>query len=478
MLLRIALPRVINIFKKLQYMQDYQALLNEAKAVLEQNTVTVTVDGKSYERVIPSRDYYVHQWLWDSAGIAMGLVYLNEEAAFNELVSLVAGQWNNGLIPHIIYNPGESRYYPPSDQWQTTRFTRHGIKTSGITDPPLLAIAADYFYNHSSSEQKKRDLIKILLPSLMAYHNHLKCYRDPEECGLLTIVHPWESGTDDSPRWDSILNRIDLNSIPASIRADVDQNRKDIRFQSSQERPTEEDYYRYIYLVELFKDLSWDYRKIVQLSPFAVKDILFNSIWQRANEALAALLHTSGKQEEAHKYQQWAAETRKALTNTWDQANNQYCDIDVTQGNHRPIAVPTNAMFMPLYAGAVTDQQLDILLHRLSQSDEFSTAYPVPSTAIDCKYFDKDRYWRGPTWPITNLFIIEGLKQYSTRHKNVDQRADLLTARTIQMIRDNGFWEYFDPIDDGTKANEKGMGFSSFSWTAAILIQLINTMGS
>jgi hypothetical protein len=42
------------------------------------------------------------------------------------------------------------------------------------------------------------------------------------------------------------------------------------------------------------------------------------------------------------------------------------------------------------------------------------------------------------------------------------------------MIRDNGFWEYFDPIDDGTKANEKGMGFSSFSWTAAILIQLIN----
>jgi glycogen debranching enzyme len=129
-------------------------------------------------------------------------------------------------------------------------------------------------------------------------------------------------------------------------------------------------------------------------------------------------------------------------------------------------------MFMPLYAGAVTDQQLDILLHRLSRADEFSTAYPVPSTAINCRYFDKDRYWRGPTWPITNFFIIEGLKQYRTRHKDVDQRANLLTARTIQMIRDNGFWEYFDPIDDGTKANEKGMGFSSFSWTAAILIQL------
>ncbi len=245
-------------------MQDYQASLNEAKAILQRNTITVTVDGKSYERVIPSRDYYVHQWLWDSAGIAMGLVHLDEEAAFNELVSLVAGQWNNGLIPHIIYNPDEVRYYPPSDQWQTTSFTRHGIKTSGITDPPLLAIAAKYLCQFSSDEQKKQAFIKTILPSLMAYHNHLKLYRDPEECGLLTIVHPWESGTDDSPRWDSVLKRIDLNSIPAQIKADVDQNRKDIRFHSSQERPTEEDYYRYIYLIELFKDLAWDYRKIVQ----------------------------------------------------------------------------------------------------------------------------------------------------------------------------------------------------------------------
>src|SRR5579875_1217547 len=137
---------------------------------------TVTVDGKLYERVIPSRDYYVHQWLWDTAGVAMGLVHVDEQAAFNELLSLVAGQWNNGLIPHIIYNPGESRYYPPASQWQTGSFTRNGVKTSGITDPPLLAIAAEYVYNHSSNEQKKSAFIKSILPSLVAYHDHLKRY--------------------------------------------------------------------------------------------------------------------------------------------------------------------------------------------------------------------------------------------------------------------------------------------------------------
>jgi alpha,alpha-trehalase len=308
----------------------------------------------------------------------------------------------------------------------------------------------------------------------MAYHDHLKRYRDPEDCGLLTIVHPWESGTDDSPRWDSILRRIDLNMIPANIKANVDLNRKDIRYQDSEERPTHQDYYRYIYLIELFKSLAWDYTKIIQESPFAAKDILFNSIWERANEALAALLYKYGDQKEANKYSQWAEETRKALTNTWDEAHNQYCDIDVTRGNHQVIAVPTNAIFMPLYAGAVSDQQLDILLHRLSQSDEFSTAYPVPSTAINCRYFEKERYWRGPTWPITNYFIIEGLKRYKTKHQNVEQQGNFLTTTTIQMIRDNGFWEYFDPTDDGTQDNANGMGFSSFSWTAAILIQLIH----
>jgi hypothetical protein len=41
------------------------------------------------------------------------------------------------------------------------------------------------------------------------------------------------------------------------------------------------------------------------------------------------------------------------------------------------------------------------------------------------------------------------------------------------MIRENGFWEYFDPTDDGTQDNATDIGFSSFSWTAAILIQLL-----
>ncbi len=102
----IALLNIVKNYYYIVMMQTYLELLNQAKEILQRNTITVTVDGKPYERIIPSRDYYVHQWLWDTAGVAMGLVHVREEAAFNELLSLTAGQWNNGLMPHIIYNPG------------------------------------------------------------------------------------------------------------------------------------------------------------------------------------------------------------------------------------------------------------------------------------------------------------------------------------------------------------------------------------
>jgi hypothetical protein len=32
--------------------------------------------------------------------------------------------------------------------------------------------------------------------------------RDPEKTGLVTILHPWESGLDDSPVWDYALSQI------------------------------------------------------------------------------------------------------------------------------------------------------------------------------------------------------------------------------------------------------------------------------
>ncbi|GHO77864.1 hypothetical protein KSD_56350 [Ktedonobacter sp. SOSP1-85] len=455
--------------------QKLLEMLKVADHALKHNLYVTTLNEKTYRRTVPSKEFYVHQWNWDSAAVAMGLVHLNPERAYDELRALVSGKWDNGLIAHITYNPGETRYYPQAGKWHTEQFRRGEIVTSGITQPPLLSIAVDYVYKHSP-DGAAGDFLDEVLPAVMKYHDYLKRYRDPEDGGLLTIVHPWESGTDNSPRWDSSYTHINLTDVPQAVREDVDANRTDDKLGKASHRPTQEDYYRFMGLVALFAKLGWDYEKIVAQSPFAVKDILFSSLWARANEALADTLTRVGRTDEAAKYHKWAQQTQEALAHTWDEEHQQYCDIDVAQGRREPIIEPTNAMFLPLLAGAVTDEQLPKVLTRLSDPEQFWPAYPVPSTALNSPKFELTRYWRGPTWPITNLLIIEGLMRYAPQSAQARQMGEELVDRTLDMIAKNGFYEYYDPTKGearpGREDDARQFGFATFSWPAAIFIQL------
>ena len=74
------------------------ALLKEATKVLKQND-----RGKW---IVPAGDLYPHQWLWDSCFIAIGLRHLSIERAQVELLSLLRGQWSNGMLPNIIFAEG------------------------------------------------------------------------------------------------------------------------------------------------------------------------------------------------------------------------------------------------------------------------------------------------------------------------------------------------------------------------------------
>ena len=88
----------------------------------------------------------------------------------------------------------------------------------------------------------------------------------------------------------------------------------------------------------------------------------------------------------------------------------------------------------------------------------------MPTVPIDSPMFDPHKYWQGPSWVNTNWMIIEGLKQYG-----FDEHAAALTDTTLDMVRENGFWEYFHPISG------EGLGAHNFSWTAALILDLLKT---
>jgi hypothetical protein len=49
------------------------------------------------------------------------------------------------------------------------------------------------------------DILKEMVPKLVRYFNWWKDNRDVDGNGLVTILHPWESGIDLSPAYDPAL---------------------------------------------------------------------------------------------------------------------------------------------------------------------------------------------------------------------------------------------------------------------------------
>jgi hypothetical protein len=122
--------------------------------------------------------------------------------------------------------------------------------------------------------------VDAMYSKLLSWHRYLATKRDPEGSGLVTIYHPWESGTDNSPRWDEALDAVPVGEVPHYRRGDLQ------HVDDAAERPTDLEYDRYLWLVELVKRARYDEAEIYFAHPFLVKDVLFSAILVAANEAL------------------------------------------------------------------------------------------------------------------------------------------------------------------------------------------------
>src|SRR5215216_6711916 len=197
---------------------------------------------------------YPHQWSWDSACIAIGYAARDQARAQAELRWLFAGQWTDGLLPHIRFAEG-ARYFPGPEFWRTdlTPSAPERPRTSGIVQPPVHATAVWKVYLRAEDRQDARAFLEELYPKLVAWHEYLYRERVRDGDGLAEIWHPWESGMDNSPLWDAALARI---SPPSD--AIPDYQRVDVEFVDASERPSDADYDRYAYLVKLYRDWAYD----------------------------------------------------------------------------------------------------------------------------------------------------------------------------------------------------------------------------
>ena len=429
-----------------------------AAGVLKRNGI------KSWTKPAPS--LYPHQWSWDSAFIALGLAHVDNRGAREELESLFAGQWATGKVPHIVFNPEAppKSYFPDAERWNSSALSQDAPSsshTSGLCQPPVHAIAVRRIWETSRGKEAERverakRFLRDNYPRLFAWHRYLATARDPEGSGLVTIYHPWESGTDNSPRWDAALQAVEVGELPPYVRQDLN------HVDHHTERPTDEEYARYLWLVELIKRTRCDETEIYDSHPFLVKDALFSAVLVAANEALSEIARVVGApEEEAGLVEAWISRGREALEELWDAQLGLCLDRDVLTG--KPLRVRTIAGFAPLVAGGQEPDRLDALLKTL-----YSTAFlgnarlrlPLPPSASpEEAHFQSRNYWRGPVWPVVNWLLWRSLVRAGE-----SGRAEDLRRAALQQLSAGSFAEYYEPFTG------EPLGSDDQSWTAAVAL--------
>jgi glucosylglycerate hydrolase len=414
----------------------------------------------------PAPRLYPHQWSWDSAFIAIGLAHVDLNRALLELESLFEAQWSDGRVPHIVFNPAAKDYFPGPDRWASAAVSERAPRepaTSGLVQPPVHALALQRIAVVAAGHAGILERTRQLYPRMLEWHRYLATSRDPERSGLITIYHPWESGTDNSPRWDDALGRVDVGEVPPYQRHDL----KHVADPS--ERPTQAEYDRYLWLVESLKDAHYDDELIHRSHPFLIRDVLMTAIFAAANEALREVGVLLGRPAaELDNLDEWGQRASAAVQGAWDPAERLALDWDVRQGG--PVRVRTCAGLAPLLLSDLPAAMLgDLLevLHGTSFAGAEGQAFAVvPSTAPGSPGYRPRTYWRGPVWPIVNWLLWWGLRRNG--RPDVARR---LRAANLALLETPGarFAEYFEP-----KTGE-ALGSLDQSWTAAVALDWLAT---
>jgi len=410
-------------------MGDIEKLKERAQKVLEGNVFS----NETYWYTCPSLDQYTHQWLWDSCFHSIVWSYFNPENAKKELLTLIKKQFDNGMLPHMNYWKSAVGLVPRIGDLLFKNWPEKD--RSRITQPPLIAQAVDKIY---AITQDRAFLERMIIP-MQKYYDWLHTERNEmiSGDGLLSIIHPWESGMDLLPIWDHIHKIKHLFMIRTML-----------------------------WLTKIIKRcnrVNWEIAKIKELDLFLVKDVSFNVIYLLNLQVMAHLCELLDQEEMKEIYLERVEMGKKALLEKcWDEESGFFYSIHAL--SDQPLAELTVSGLFPL-ALDIGVQKLDRLVKdHLVNEEEFWLPYPIPTVAKSSPYFNPKGgkvLWRGPTWISPNWYIVKGLQ-----FNGYEEIAEEIIAKMVEMVNISGFMEQYDPF------TAKGYGARNYGWST-LLVDLL-----
>ncbi len=359
----------------------------------------------------PNKKTYPWQWLWDSCFHALIWNELGRpDRAEQELTEIFRPQFDSGFVPHINYARDPDVH---SDLWGCS----HG---SSITQPPM--------YGHAIAELDRAGvcLTQELLSAATSGLSFLVNERARHDSGLLLLCHPWESGTDDSPRWDDFC--------PGGFTKKRWKKQKN-------------------FLVETIKR-STDGSPIHN-PEFQVASIGFNALVAFNARELASVTRDKNMANLAN-------ELVHAIAKRWDESS--YTWVDAGPHANRSGKCRTLDALLPLLV--IDKKQLPSkLIEQLDSVEAFRGQFGPRGVHQREKVFDPQKYWRGPVWPQLSYLMSLAVSRFDLK------TAEQLALATIEGAKVSGFAEYWHP------ETGKGLGAIPQSWTGISLVSAKRLFG-
>lgn len=382
---------------------DHEQLIDQVEAIMN-------AAWREPGFCVPNQETYPHQWLWDSCFHALVWSSLGSDRGVAEVENVLANQAVDGFVPHMTYWTKPDFH---ADYWG-----RPGA--SSITQPPMYGhaivelVKADYAVTPDLVEQAVRGLL------------HLAA-RPRTEGNLIPVFHPWETGCDDSARWDGWIDRSGVDSAAVQSLLTGPEH-AELRQATWREQKNG-------YVADLV--LS-EFGHAINSTGFVVGSVGFNALVSFNARELAFI--NGPWQEPLHDL---ADELDDAVAKRWN--GEGWTDDGGPDGSD---SVDSNTIRTLDAALPLLVDPRPNVFDSIIDTAGFGAPFGPRGVHLGEPSYDPDRYWRGPSWPQLTYLIMIAAERAGEEAIAASVAKSLVGGASV-----SGLSEYWNP--------ETGEGFGA-----------------
>jgi hypothetical protein len=323
-------------------------------------------------------------WLWDSCFHAIAWSGLGDPRGVKELETVFSLQLPNGFVPHMGY----------LTKPEASLTLWHYPGRSDITQPPM--------YGHALRVLAARGFaVEHMFDAATAGLHYLLEHRLDPGSGLIRVLHPWETGCDDSPRWDGWDGK-------------------------------------------RFNERRWKKRKRELVRSLRLRDgaAWANPGFDVGSAGFSALVAFNarelGEATANRELLSKASSLAKAIDFHWVDSRRTWSDVRLAGPGGTSTVRTLDALFGVLVSE--NPHGLDRAFAEVFDLGAFWRPSGPSGTAADEPSYDPGAYWRGDAWP-QELYLIMVAAQRQGRHLDARRLAERLVLGCIG----SGYAERWNP---------------------------------